>query len=152
MYNNPLDQINRQMQESQRKLQSHHQAIAEERAKEIARQERTNELLELNGMQNETMIELKKTEVEFLQSIDGNTAVLVELLSDLELTNQALGSINHENMIEIQQRLDEIIEKDSPDNVRELLLKEVKKQIADKGVNFGIQLFITGMKKLITGF
>lgn len=151
MFENPLNKVSRDMAATQRKFESYQKAIAEEREREIARQERTNELLEINGLQNDTMIELKRTEVEFLQNIDGNTAALVELLSDLELTNRALGSINHDDMIEIQRRLDEIVKNGTPKNIRELLLDEVKKQIADKGVNSGVQLLIIGIKKLIIG-
>lgn len=143
-----MDRLNRDLAEGRKKLQDIQKQMSKDKAQEIARQERSNELLEINAIQNKEIIKLHKTEVVFLENIDGNTATLVQLLGDLEKTNQKLGNITKENMVQIQQKLDEIIGNSAGLNVSELLLEETKKQIIEKGVGFGIQFIITGLKLL----
>lgn len=144
----PMQNINQMMAESQRRMNASLKQVSKVKAQEIERQERNNELLEINVSQNAEMIKLQKTEVNFLENIDGNTAALVQLLGDLELTNQEIGQITNENMLEIQRLLEEIVSNSDSLNISETLLKEVKKQIIEKGVGFGIQLFISGVKCL----
>lgn len=145
----PMQNIKQTIADSQRRMNESLNQVSQAKAQEIERQERNNELLEINVNQNEEMLRLQTVEVEFLQNIDGNTAALVQLLGDLESANQAIGSINHDHMVQIQQKLDGIIDKSSADSVSELLLEEFKKQIVEKGVSYGVQFLITGLKALV---
>lgn len=124
--------------------------ISKQKSEEIERQLRTNELLELNVEQNKQLIRLGEVEVSFLEKINKDTLILVNLLNNIEQINRTNGTITQENMLFIQQRLDEIISSANPTSINQLFLEEVKKQIAEKGVSFGLQLFITGIKLLLT--
>ena len=72
---------------------------------------------------------LKETGVDFLENTNGNTVILIGLLSELEITNRANGHITQGNMLLIQQRLDEIISNFESTNVSQLILEEAKKQM-----------------------
>ena len=145
----PMKNINQMMADSNRLLNHSQKQMADARAQEVERQERNNELLEINVNQNTEMIKLQNMEVGFLESISGDAAKLVDLLKSLEVINQTNGTITEANMLLIQQRLDEIIENTEPANINQLFMDEVKNQILEKGVGFGIQFFITGLKLLL---
>lgn len=143
-----MDSIRQSLAKSQRQMQENLQQIAQNRQDEINRKERSNELLEINLRQNEQMLKLQQTEVDFLKSISGDTAKLVNLLTNLEQINKMNGTITEANMLLIQQRLDELIANSGAANVNQIFLDEVKKQIVEKGVGFGVQFLITGLKLL----
>lgn len=146
---NRLDNLNKFNAESRRRIEQIQKLVAESKKLEIERQERTNELLEMNVIQNNELLELKKLEIDFLKSIDSNTAILVELLIDLEKTNMSEGNITQEDMLLIKQKLDEIVKNTDPTKITRLILEEAKKKIVEKGVNYGIQYIIMGIKLLI---
>lgn len=144
-----MNNLNQAIAQSQRQVQIVHEQMRRNRAEEIERQERTNELLEINTSQNEQMIQLKEKELDFLGKINEDTKQLVNLLKSLEQVNILNGKIIEANMLEIERRLDEIITNTKPENLQETLINEVKNQTVEKGVNYGIQFLITGIKTLI---
>ncbi|WHY93138.1 hypothetical protein QNK12_06525 [Neobacillus cucumis] len=115
----------------------------------IEREKRTVELLETNSIQNEMLIGLGELEVDFLSKINGNAKQMVELLTSLESINKINGTIVEANLLEIEKRLDGLINNQPSNKLHDIFLDEVKKQIVEKGVSFGLQFFFTGIKALL---
>jgi hypothetical protein len=115
----------------------------------IEREEKNLEYQKINIDQNKTLIKLQETELAFLNSINDDTSKLVKLLVSLEQVNAINGKIVEANMLEIEKRLDEIINKTPSGNLQDELLNEVKKQMVEKGVNYGVQFLITGIKAMV---
>ncbi|TYS88963.1 hypothetical protein [Rossellomorea aquimaris] len=115
----------------------------------IEREEKNLEYQKINIDQNKTLIKLQETELAFLNSINDDTSKLVKLLISLEQVNAINGKIVEANMLEIEKRLDEIINKTPSGNLQDELLDEVKKQMVEKGVNYGVQFLITGIKAMV---
>jgi hypothetical protein len=146
--NNPMDGIRQSIEQTQRQLRYASEHIQNSKLEEIERQERNNKLLEINADQNEKMLKLKETELDFLKNISEDTSKIVGTLNSLEILNRTNGTITEANMLIIQQRLEEIIANSGPTNINQIFLEEVKKQIVEKGVGVGIQFFIVGLKQL----
>lgn len=148
--NDPLNNIGIRISDINKQMRNTQEQIVRSKQEEIERQRRSVELLELNANQNGQIIKLKETELQFLKNINEDTTKFVNILYNLEQINKTNGTITEANMLLIQQRLDEMIATAGPANINQLFLDEVKKQIVEKGVGFGIQFIITGLKLLFT--
>jgi ElaB/YqjD/DUF883 family membrane-anchored ribosome-binding protein len=92
---------------------------------------------------------MKKLELEYLKSMSEDTGQIVNLIKNLETINSANGKISEENMLEIRKRLEELIKNTNSENMYELFINEVKSQLVEKGVSFGFQFLLTGLKALL---
>ncbi len=144
-----MDNFRQGIAETQRQMRLVQEQIYRAKYEEIERQKRNVELLEINANQNEQMLKLKETELDFLKNISEDSSKLVSLLINLEQINKINGTITEANMLVIQDKLDEIVSNSEPTNINQMFLEEVKKQIVEKGVGVGIQFIITGLKYLL---
>jgi hypothetical protein len=144
-----LRNINNLNAKFKRQTEEHLAQVARANKEKVEREEKSLEYLELNANQNKQLIKLQETELTFLNAINDDTRKLVNLLKSLEEINIINGKIIEANMLEIEKRLDELIERTPPNDLQQTLLNEVKKQMVEKGVNYGVQFLITGLKALV---
>jgi hypothetical protein len=145
----PLSSINEMVRRHQDKLnKTLEEASISARAK-IEREIRSIELQETLVDQNNQLIKLKEIEIDFLKNMSEDTSKIVNLLKSLEMINKTNGIIIEANLLEIEKRLDEMINTTGPEKLHEVFLNEIKKQMVEKGVNFALQFMITGLKTFI---
>lgn len=138
-FNNLVQPINHSAMES----------VHKNREEKIAREKRSIELQEIIVEQNNTNNSMKKLELEYLKSMSEDTGQIVNLIKNLETINSANGKVSEENMLEIRKRLEELIKNTNSENMYELFINEVKSQLVEKGVSFGFQFLLTGLKALL---
>lgn len=100
--------------------------------------------------QSQQALKLQETEIDYLKSMNEDTSKIVNLIKNLESVNAANGKIIEANMLEIEKTLENLVNNTDDESIYELFINEVKKQIIENGVSFGLQFMFTGLKTLIT--
>ncbi|MDR7856062.1 hypothetical protein [Tissierella sp.] len=124
------------------------EAISKANRERVEREKRNIELQETIVDQNNQTIRMKEMELDFLKGMSEDTSQIVNLIKNLEAINLENGKISEENLLEIQQKLEKIVKNTDSESIYELFINEVKSQLVEKGVNYGLQFIFTGLKTM----
>lgn len=124
-------------------------SIYRDKQEKIAREKRSIELQETIVDQNDQTIKMKEIELEFLRNMSEDTGQIVNLIKSLEAINLANGKVSEENLLEIQNKLEKIIDNTDSESIYELFIGEVKEQLVEKGVSAALQTIFVGLKMLV---
>lgn len=125
------------------------EAISKNNREKIEREKRSIELQETIVNQNDKALSLQELEVDFLKNMSEDTSQIVNLIKSLETINSVNGKISASNMLEIQETLERLVENTNSESIYELFMNEVKLQLVEKGVSYGMQFLFTGLKTLL---